>query len=64
MSEFLKGNFQVKRPVKEAEAQAGEKSSLKEEFRRKALSSVGGSMVFVEMDQMMWDGDGPSEASK
>lgn len=58
MSEFLKGNFQVKRPVKDAPAaNDGAKASFKEEYRRKALSSVGGSMVFVEMDQLVWDGE-------
>lgn len=56
MSDFLKGNFQVKRPVKES-AQSEAKASFKEEYRKKALGSVGGSMVFVEMDHLMWDGE-------
>ena len=65
MSEFLKGNFKVKRPVKPAlETKASEKQSFKEEFRRKAIASVGGSMVFVEMDQLMWDGDAPAGEAK
>lgn len=65
MSEFLKGNFQVKRPVKQAaESKASEKQSFKDEYRRKAISSVGGSMVFVEMDQLMWDGDAPAVEKK
>ena len=63
MSEFLKGNFKVKRPVQAApEAKDAASKSFKEEYRKKALSSVGGSMVFVEMDQLMWDGE--SEAKK
>lgn len=58
MSEFLKGNFKVKRKVEEKiETPADEKTASKAEFRRKAIQSVGGSMVFVEMDQMYWDGD-------
>lgn len=58
MSDFLKGNFKVARPVKDApESKASEKQSFKDEYRRKAIASVGGSMVFVEMDQLMWDGD-------
>jgi hypothetical protein len=57
MSDFLSGNFQVKRPVKLAGGAAAPKDSMKDEYRRKALSSVGGSMVFVEMDQLVWDGE-------
>jgi len=65
MNEFLKGNFKVKRPVQEsAPAKDAEKTSFKDEYRRKALASVGGSMVFVEMDQLMWDGDAPADAKK
>ncbi len=65
MSEFLIGNFKVKRPVKAAvETKASEKQTFKEEYRRKAISSVGGSMVFVEMDQLMWDGDAPEGEKK
>jgi hypothetical protein len=65
MSEFLIGNFQVKRPVKPAaETKGSEKKSFKEEYRRKAINSVGGSMVFVEMEQLMWDGDAPSGEKK
>lgn len=58
MNEFLKGNFKVKKPVVETSPAAGDKKdSFKEEYRKKALSSVGGSMVFVEMDHLSWDGD-------
>lgn len=57
MSDYLKGNFQVKRPVQEAPKTDDAKTSFKDEYRRKALSSVGGSMVFVEMDQLVWDGE-------
>jgi hypothetical protein len=65
MSEFLKGNFKVARPVNPAAKSKGpEKNSSKEEYRRKAISSVGGSMVFVEMDQLMWDGDAPDGETK
>ena len=65
MSEFLNGNFKVARPVKKAtESKASEKKSFKEEFRRKAIASVGGSMVFVEMDQLIWDGDAPAGETK
>ena len=65
MSDFLKGNFKVKRPIEEAApAKDALKDSFKEEYRRKAFASVGGSMVFVEMDQLIWDGDAPADAKK
>ncbi|MEK7233805.1 MAG: hypothetical protein AAB268_08310 [Elusimicrobiota bacterium] len=57
MSDILKGNFQVKRPVQETPEADAAKTSFKDEYRRKALGSVGGSMVFVEMDQLVWDGE-------
>ncbi|MBI5247333.1 MAG: hypothetical protein HY923_09130 [Elusimicrobia bacterium] len=58
MNDFLKGNFEVKRPVVEQKPVADtEQKAFKKEYRRKALQSVGGSMVFVEMDALYWDGD-------
>ena len=53
MSELLKGNFQVKNKVKLKE----EETDLDSEFRKKAISSVGGSMVFVERNKLVWDED-------
>ena len=49
--DLLKGNFQVQRPVVGEE----EKPDLKKEYTKKALESVGGSMVFVERDLLTWD---------
>lgn len=63
MSDFLKGNFKVKRPVQAPAPAADAKAdTFKDEYRRKALASVGGSMVFVEMDHLMWDGDTAASA--
>lgn len=59
MNDFLKGNFKVKKTVTEKTAEPtanDKKAAFKQEFRRKALQSVGGSMVFVEMDELYWDG--------
>lgn len=65
MSEFLKGNFKVQRPVTEkAPAPDNQQQAFKDEFRRKALQSVGGSMVFVEMDQLSWDPEQPEDGKK
>ncbi len=61
MSAYLKGNFTVKRDVVDPAAKA-EKSSaerIKDELRSKALSSLGGSMVYVDRTQLTWDGDAP-----
>jgi hypothetical protein len=62
MNEFLKGNFKVKNPVTEkAPSPDAKKDSFKEEYKKKALASVGGSMVFVEMDHLSWDDDEPKK---
>jgi len=57
MSELLKGNFKVKNKVKLKK----EKDDLDSEFRKKAISSIGGSMVFVERDKLVWDEDSTEE---
>lgn len=62
MSEFLKGNFQTKRTVIEKAAEAPR--STAEELRRVALSSLGGSMVYMERNELTWDGDAEAEADK
>lgn len=54
MSELLKGNFDVKRKV-EANETKDEAADLKSEFRKKALESIGGSMVFVEREKLFWE---------
>lgn len=51
MSELLKGNFDVKHKVEITET--GDDAA---EFRKKAIESIGGSMVFVERDKLFWDG--------
>lgn len=57
MIDVLKGNFQVKNSVRVEED--GEKpASLEQELRNRALSSIGGSMVYVERTPLAWDGDG------
>lgn len=65
MNDFLKGNFKVKRPVTEqAPAAEDKQKAFKEEFKRKALQSVGGSMVFVEMDMLSWDPSQDADKNK
>lgn len=60
MSEFLKGNFKVKKAVAgPVNAKPRSKAhDLKEKFRKQALASIGGSMVYVERTELTWNGDG------
>jgi len=58
MSEFLKGNYDLNTKISESE---DKESSIEEEFRKKAINSIGGSMVFVERNRMTWDGDAEEE---
>lgn len=61
MSEFLKGNFKVKKEVQEAapgrSAPQSKADALKEKFKKQALASIGGSMVYVERTELTWNGD-------
>ncbi len=54
MNKLLKGNFDVKRKVELTENK-DEVTTLANEFRRKALESIGGSMVFVEREKLFWE---------
>ena len=55
MQEILKGNFQVKNPVILHEEEGTK--SFDEEYRKRVLSSIGGSMVFMERTILVWEGD-------
>ena len=60
MSELLKGNFKVKREINVSETK-DEAAEFKNEFRKKALESIGGSMVFVEREKLFWDESNSNE---
>ena len=65
MSEFLKGNFKVKREVVEKEPEAvNEAQKLSEELKQRALTSLGGSMVYMERTNLIWDGDSDEQPAK
>ena len=55
MSDLLKGNFEVKNKVV-ANEERDEAAEFKNQYRKKALESIGGSMVFVEREKLFWDG--------
>lgn len=54
MNELLRGNFDVKHKVELTE-EKDEAAELVNEFRTKALASIGGSMVFVEREKLFWE---------
>lgn len=54
MSDFLKGNYDLEEEIVD---KSDESESAQDEFKEKALNSIGGSMVFVEREQYVWDGD-------
>lgn len=58
MTGVLKGNFNTKKKVEAkqeaAEAQTGS-DKLAADFKKAALASIGGSMVYVERTQFTWD---------
>lgn len=62
MSELLKGNFSVKHKV-ELNEKKDEAAEFISEYRKKALESIGGSMVFVEREKLYWE-DTDSKDSK
>lgn len=55
MDEILKGNFKVKKPVTQ-KVEEPTKETLTQMLKKKALASLGGSMVYVEREQLNWDG--------
>ena len=50
--DLLKANFDVKE-VKADESLPDPKA----EFKKRAIENIGGSMVFVEREQLTWDGE-------
>ena len=58
MEEFLKGNFKTKNPIIFDDNEGVQKLTLNEELRKRTLASLGGSTVYVERNQLIWEGDG------
>lgn len=54
--DILKGNFKVKKKPKPTK-KSKKNNSFDEEFRKKAIENIGGSMVFVDRKTVVWDGD-------
>ena len=56
MSNLLKGNFTTQKNV-ESPDKDSEKTTLADDFKKAALNSIGGSMVYVERTDLTWDGE-------
>lgn len=57
LNSLLMGNFTTKKEVVEKADTEATKESLKEELRKKALASLGGSMVYMERTDLVWSGE-------
>jgi hypothetical protein len=57
MSEYLKGNYELKVEIEETKADA--EAAATDEFERRALARLGGSICFVSKKGFLWTGDGP-----
>lgn len=60
---ILKGNFKTKKSVVSEEAKLSKTERIQEELKKKALSSLGGSMVYVERRKLVWD-ENPADPKK
>jgi hypothetical protein len=60
MSEFLKGNYKVDVKI-EDKADAADST---DEFEKRALSRLGGSICFVSKKSLIWQGDGEKDQAK
>lgn len=54
---ILKGNFVTKKKVVAKEVEGGKEGDLVEKVKKAALAALGGSMVYMERNQLAWDGD-------
>ena len=65
--DLLRGNFKVKNPVKESDIAKHEEAGheiIAKELKKRALASLGGSMVYVERETLTWSGDGDEGSEK
>lgn len=60
MPEFLKGNYKVDATIEDKAVDA----DSTDEFEKKALSKLGGSICFVSKKSLMWQGEEKPQASR
>ena len=56
MEDILKGNFKVKKPIQQTSG-TQKIDSISEARRERMLGCLGGSMVYIEPEKLIWDGD-------
>ena len=54
MTKILKGNFEVKKQVKD-EGKEAEINELEDQFEKEALKHLGGSIAFVSKRKVLWE---------
>ena len=67
MSDFLKGNYSVPNKKNTAKAKPMKKKTeetTQEEFERRAMERLGGSIAFVAKSSLVWSGDESEEAKE
>jgi hypothetical protein len=55
MTDYLKGNYKLDAKIEEPAGAAGDST---DEFEKKALARLGGSICFVSKKGFLWTGDG------
>jgi hypothetical protein len=60
MPEFLKGNYKVDAKIEDK----GDAADSTDEFEKKALSRLGGSICFVSKKSLMWTGEPQPQARR
>jgi hypothetical protein len=58
MPEFLKGNYKVNATIEDK----ADAANSTDEFEKKALSRLGGSICFVSKKGLIWNGDNKAKA--
>ena len=64
MSEFLKGNYSVdskSQPKNASKSKKDTEQSPQQEFERRALSKLGGSIAFIAKPSLVWNGEDDGE---
>ena len=64
MTQFIKGNYDI--PNKKGKVEASGKDeqteqSPQQEFERRALAKLGGSIAFIAKPSLVWNGDDDGE---
>ena len=60
MPEFLKGNYKLAAKIEDK----ADVTDSTDEFEKRALSRLGGSICFVSKKSLMWQGEAQPKASR